>query len=219
MKLVLYGGGDADDNYELGLINISLTKKKFPKVVFIPSSSYEGEYDFHEFVDQFQSYGIDHFIYFPIDIPFDNTLLAEILQSDMIHLGGGNTYYFLRYLRRSGMLAHLKSFVKKGGVLSGLSAGGIIMTPNILTASYPYFDRDENDQNVKNLKALNLTHFEFFPHYRNSKRYEYELLEQSLRSINPIIASPDGHGIVIDNDSMIFHKKNYIFHRGKKIIF
>lgn len=218
MKLVFYGGGYAEENCELDQLHILLTKKENPRITFIPSSSYDGEYEYFDFVKQYKSYGVGRFLYFPIDIPFDQTMLNEILKSDIIFLGGGNTYYFLKHLRKNMMLRRLKDFVLRGGVLSGLSAGAIIMTPNIMTASYPSFDHDDNDENLKNLKSLDLVQFEFFPHYRNSKRYDKELLHQSKMTVFPIIASPDGHGVILENGSLTFHKKNYIFHQGKKLI-
>ena len=43
----------------------------------------------------------------------NKSFLEEVLKSDVIHLGGGNTYYFLKHLRKSKMLGVLKKYVKK----------------------------------------------------------------------------------------------------------
>ena len=217
MKLVFYGGGDAEDNEVLDQKLIALTEKKSPKVTYIPSCSYDGEVDFLDFVDRFTPYGVTQYILFPVDIPFDETLLRESLTSDIIYMDGGNTYYFLKWLRKSRMMPLLKRYLLNGGVLAGLSAGAILMTPNIETAGFPSFDRDENYDNIKNLKALNLVPFEFFPHYKSSRRYDAELLKYSKKNRNPIYASADGSGIIFDGEGIQFVGRNFVFDRGQKI--
>lgn len=217
MKLVLYGGGVEEDNAEIDAMALRLTGKKKPRIAYIPSCSYESEIDFGNFVKHFNKFfGLTQFIHFPIDIPFDRVLLNEVLNSDLIHLSGGNTYYFLKHLKRSGMLSRLREYVLKGGVLTGLSAGGIVMTPTITTASFPSFDCDENDENLKNLNSMGLVKFEFFPHYSNSKRYDQELLSYSKKLERPIYASTDTSGIIVEEESIKFFGRNYCFFRGRK---
>lgn len=219
MKLVLYGGGEASENYLLDKEAIQLTGKSYPKMTYIPSASFDGEIDFKDFIEQYSSFDLTQFIYFPIDLPFDKVLMMEAFKSDIIHLAGGNTFYFLYCLRKQGLLKELKSFVKRGGVLTGLSAGGIIMTPSISTAAFPSFDRDDNDVNLKNLKSLGLVSFDFFPHYRNSVRYEKALLSYSKKNSHPLIACPDGSGVVVDDKALKFVGKVSLFFQGKRIKF
>lgn len=219
MKLIFFGGGDEEDNYLLDkTLLTNIVNKRKPQMTFIPSSSYMSHLDFREFVNQYKRHKVQRFIHFPIDVGFTDVLKKEAFSSDIIHLSGGNTYYFLETLRRAKLLSELKSFVKSGGVLTGLSAGGIIMTNNIKTAGFPPFDRDENEDGVRNLKGLGLVNFEFFPHYRNSKRYDKYLIEHSKKIKAPIYASPDGAGIIVNNHEVIFSGKNYIFHKGEKVV-
>ena len=63
--------------------------------------------------------------------------------------GGGNTFYFIKHLRRSGIFNRLIEYANNGGILTGLSAGAIMTTPNIMTASFPPWDRDDNEDNVR----------------------------------------------------------------------
>ena len=88
---------------------------------------------------------------------------TTLLASDVIYLSGGNTYYFLHHLRRSGPIPVLREFVARGGVLAGLSAGAILMTPHIGLAGYPSFDRDENDVGLRNEASLALVDFALPP--------------------------------------------------------
>ena len=217
MKLVFYSGGHDFENNILDKTLIKLAGKN-PQITYIPSCSYLCDQDFREFVDQYEKYHIHNIINFPIDIEFTEVLKEEVFKSDIIHLSGGNTYYFLKHLRRTGMLGELKKFAKRGGILTGLSAGAIIMTKSIETAGFPEFDRDDNDENIKNLKAMGLVNFEFFPHYKNSKRYDKEITEYSKSTDRPLYACPDGSGIVVDNDMIKFIGKAYCFHQGRKFI-
>lgn len=219
MKLVFYSGGHGDENETLDENFSYLIERRNPKFTYIPSSSYQSESEFREIIKQYSIYGIKKFMLFPIDITFDETFLNEVLSSDVIFLGGGNTYFFLKTLRQKKLIPRLKKFVQEGGVLAGLSAGAILMTPNISTAGYPDFDRDDNDVNLRNLKGLRLVNFEFFPHYKNSPRYHKELLYQSSLTENPIYACPDGAGIILNHDMISFVGKVKLFYQGECVNF
>ena len=216
MKLVFYSGGDEKENLALDLDLRKLFDKENPKITYIPSCSLDGELEFSDFVSRYRKMGILRFQYCPIDIPQSDIFFKEALKSDMLYLSGGNTYYFLKHLKKSKLFHALGEYVKKGGILTGLSAGGILMTPNIQTAGYPSFDCDENEENITNLKSLNLVNFEFFPHYRNSKRYDGPLKKESARSPYPVYAIPDGSGIIVDGDSISFLGRAYGFYQGGK---
>ena len=217
MNLILYSGGYFKDNIELDKESIALTNKKNPSITYIPTQSYRGEIEFHQFVKHYKSFGIERFIYFPVDINLGETIMQEAFNSDIIYLSGGNTFYFLKYLKQSGAFLRLKRFVKEGGVLSGMSAGGIICTRNIRTAEMPAFDRDDNDEGLKNLKALSLVKFDFFPHYKNSKKYNDILILHSLTSKHPLYACRDGSGLVISNNSIKFVGETYLFYKGQSL--
>ena len=216
MKLVLYSGGTDEENIVLDKKLIELSGKKNPQITFVPSSSYFIESEFMEFASQFQKYRVNNLINFPVDVEYSEILKSEVLKSDIIYLGGGNTFYFLKHLRKSGFLRELRNFVKDGGILAGLSAGAIMMTNNIATASFPEFDRDDNDENIKNLKALNLVSFDFFPHYKNSLRYDNELIEHANKTQKKLYSCPDGSGIIIDEHKIEFIGKTFVFYKGEK---
>lgn len=217
MNLVFYGGGDAQDNKALDRGLMDMVGKSSPHMSFIPSQSYESEIDFGLFVKQYRRLGVKSFLHFPVDIRFDKILLEEVLNSDIIHLSGGNTFYFLKHLKRSGMLPRLRDFVKRGGILTGLSAGAIIMSPNITTASFPEFDRDDNDENLKDFRSLNLVQFEVFPHYSNSARYRAEMEKYSKKIPYPLYGCPNGSGILVKEGHLYFVGKVFKFEKGKTL--
>jgi dipeptidase E len=216
MKLVLYSGGDEKENKYLDKAFLELLGKKNPVVTFIPSSSYLSEQEFKSFVRHYSKFKITRFIHFPVDLPFDKIMFQEVMRSDAIHLGGGNTFYFLNSLRKSKLLPQLRAFVENGGILTGLSAGAILMTENIDMAAYPDFDRDENNVGLKNLQALDLVDFAFFPHFKNSSRYDAVFKKYSKLRNKIIYACPDGAGIVINDGELRFIGKTFAFSEGHK---
>jgi dipeptidase E len=119
-------------------------------------------------------------------------------------------------LRKAKLLKDLRTFVKQGGVLTGLSAGAILMTENIDMAGYPDFDRDENTVNLSNLSSLNLVDFAFFPHFKNSARYDVVFKRYSKLKQKIVYACPDGAGIVLNDDELRFIGKCYAFSDGHK---
>lgn len=216
MNLVFYSGGDEKENQTLDRSFLELLGKKNPVVTFIPSSSYLSEQEFKSFVRHYSKFKITRFIHFPVDVPFDKILFQEVMRSDAIHMAGGNTFYFLHSLRKAKLLPQLKTFAEKGGLLTGLSAGAIMMTENIEMAGYPEFDRDENVVNLKNLSSLNLVDFLFFPHFRNSARYDAVFKKYTRGTEKVIYACPDGAGIVVRDNETRFIGRCYAFSNGHK---
>jgi dipeptidase E len=144
--------------------------------------------------------------------------IASLLASDVVYLSGGNTFHFLAHLRRSCLFSALQTFADHGGVLAGLSAGAILTTPHIGLAAYPAFDRDENEVELPESRwgALDLVDFEFFPHYRTSRRYRDALLHYSRTSRFPVYACRDGSGIVVERDRLTAHGEVWLFDRGQE---
>ncbi len=119
MKLALYSGGHDFENREMDRNMLDIAGKRDPQVAFIPSSSYLSHLDFKDFVKQYRRFHIKRFLHFPIDAPYPDVLRQEVFNSDIIHLSGGNTFYFIKHLRKAKLLKELKAFVARGGVLTG----------------------------------------------------------------------------------------------------
>ena len=130
---------------------------------------------------------------------------------------GETLFYFLACLRRKKLMGKLRKFVKRGGILSGESAGAIIQTPNIGLAGYPKFDCDDNEVRLKNMSALKLVPFEFFPHYSGSKRYVEAFQAYTKRKKQHLYAVKDGSAIVVDGKNLYLLGDITCFFKGKKL--
>ena len=217
MRLVLYAGGHVTGNKRIHLALSKILGRKARSLTYIPSSHENGEYYFRRIRRRYAQYGFKKFRYFAVDSDFLMREMREAMKSDVIYLAGGNTFYFLKHLRESGFLERLARFAARGGVVAGLSAGAIIMTPTIELAGYPPPDADINEVKLKNLRALGLVDFEFLPHFSNSKQANTALFRYSRKTSHLIFAAPDGTGVVVNRGELQIFGPLYIFYRGKKV--
>lgn len=191
--------------------------KKARSLTYVPFSHENGLHFYNRIKKRYQRFGFKKFRYFACDSDFMMKEMNEALKSDVIYLAGGNTFYFLKHLRESGFLKKLQRFVKNGGVLAGLSAGAIIMTPHIHLAGYPPHEGDENEVRLKNLKGMNLVGFEFLPHYSQSAKTKQSIIKYSRRTKWPILACSDGSGIIVTGQNYQFIGEVTLFYRGKHL--
>lgn len=215
MKLVFYSGGSFEDNKLLNEALVSMFSD-LSHIMYIPSNSDGYEPYFQQFQSAFSDLGIKNINAFSADREFSAEQLENLLKSDAIFLSGGNTFYFLDTLKKKGLIEPLQGFVEQRGVLAGMSAGALIMTPNINTASIPSFDSDDNLVGLKELSALDLTHFEFSPHYLPLEAIDNELLNYSKTTDNPVIACTEGSGIVIQDEKLSLIGTATLFTQGQK---
>jgi dipeptidase E len=197
MKLVLYSGGNNRVNESLDLELLGLIKGRDPTMTYVPFTYYEHTSHYKNWKKYYGKYGVENFLYFAPNREYSKAHLAKVFTSDVIYLSSGNTFIFLNHLRKSGHIPAFKKFVKNGGILAGMSAGAIVMTPNIMTAQVPRADRDDNRLALKNYRAMSLVGFEFSPHYEWSRIHDEELKKYSLKTQAPIIGCDDGAGLVI----------------------
>ncbi len=152
--------------------------------------------------------------YQPVDIAKYNLDELEniLIKYDLIFVEGGNTFYLLKMIRRSGFDKIIKKLLNKGIVYVGLSAGSYVATPSIITATWSKRGFDRCD--VKNYQAMNLVPFLVKAHFNASKDCHYikkaKKLSKPVRFLNDdqaIIVSKgeyiligDGEGIVVNNE-------------------
>ncbi len=193
-------------------------------MTYVPYTAEGAQPFFRRFERRYRPFGGRHFQCIPADDPAlasDRSARREAIRrldaSDVIYLAGGNSFYFLLHLRKSGLLAPLRRFAERGGVLAGLSAGALLLTPTIDLAAYPAFDRDDNavGMDESRLAALGLVGFDFFPHYRASARYREALRRYSRKSGRALYACRDGSGVVVEGDCFTAHGDVWLFDRGR----
>lgn len=92
-------------------------------------------------------------------------ITATLKKNDFIYVTGGNTFFLLQELKRSGADKLILAEIAKKKLYIGESAGAVIMSPNI---SYiQSMDSAKKATNLTNYDALNLVDFSILPHYNN----------------------------------------------------
>lgn len=117
----------------------------------------------------------------------------ELHNYDGLHLSGGQTLHFLTLLREQKLVSQLRTFAHRGGVLAGVSAGAIILTPTIETAQYV---GDEFTDAPEDLTALGLVDFHFWPHYGDSDQGAADHQAQQLGAA--LHVARDGSGVIVE---------------------
>jgi dipeptidase E len=221
MNIVLYSGGQQKSNHILHKAVVKLAREKNKngtlQLTYIPFCSDNSSVFYDRAIRRYRSHGVERFFCLPVDQGLTRDEIKVTLSSDIIYLAGGNTFYFLHHLRKSGMLNHLRTFAKRGGVLAGLSAGGLIMSPTSKLAADPGLGPDENDVKLKDFSGLNFFPFEFSPHFLETPKQNEAHLAYSKKTPHPIFASSDGGGMVIRGHQYTVVGKGCFFYRGIKL--
>ncbi|WP_342572328.1 Type 1 glutamine amidotransferase-like domain-containing protein [Paenibacillus sp. FSL R5-0749] len=177
----------------------SLFHSEQPSIGYIPSCSDAERRYFEHTRRYYNQIGIDNIQYYDLDLQYEENTFGSIFECDAIHLSGGNTFYFLSLLQKRNVLGLLRSYVKSGGMLIGVSAGSILTTPTIEIAGYGE-DADENNVDLKDMKALGLVDFEFAPHWDGSEDALDSLREYTRVKRTVVYACQDGGGLVVDGE-------------------
>lgn len=131
------------------------------KVAFIPTAANVEPYSKDWLISQFgqlQRYGFYQIDI--VDIAADGVdWRARLADADVLWLSGGNTFYLLDQVRKTGFDKWLKTR-GRGKVYVGGSASTILMTPTIAMAD----GVDENTVGLKDLSGLSYVNFEINVH-------------------------------------------------------
>ncbi|HNS34130.1 MAG TPA: Type 1 glutamine amidotransferase-like domain-containing protein [bacterium] len=87
-----------------------------------------------------------------LDIEFENP--NKLKKFDVIYINGGNPFYLLHHLKKSGADKIIIHLANKRVIIVEISGGGVVLSPNINIVDY--FDKKANVVKLKDLTALNL---------------------------------------------------------------
>ena len=164
-KLLLTSAGF--ENPKIGGEFLKLIEKSVSevKVLFIPTASRTKEelYWVGESKKELIGVGIkeENIINFNLDREFDE---GELNKIEVIYVCGGNTFYLLHKIKEIGFENAIKKFILDGKVYVGVSAGSMVMGPDIDVSGIKV-DWDKNDVCLKDLTGLNFTDKRISPHY------------------------------------------------------
>jgi len=193
-KIFISGGGGIEESFLLDKQFVrSLTKRK---VLYIPLALNRDNIGFeacYDWIISALARHSDDFI--NITMLLDLAGYKKELNDDFdgIYIGGGNTYKLLQHIYNTGFDKKLTSFLRNGGLVYGGSAGAIILGKSIAIVS------EENDNDYKYNKGLSLIgNYSIMCHYNEAE--DDKILEFVKLYQSPVIALPEGSGLIIDKE-------------------
>jgi len=214
-KIVAIGGGELTTTPGTLKINqeiVRLTKKKHPKLLFIPTASQDSE----KYCEMMQKHfgkklGCKLSYLKLFKESYTKKELGElILKTDIIYVGGGNTLRMMRLWKKRGVDSLLKSAYKKGIVLCGLSAGANCWFKQATSDSMLY-SNPKNWDWIK-VRGLNLVNLTISPHHLTEKGRKKALIKIMKKTSGVAVALDDYCAIQIIGDKykiITSKKKDY----------
>ncbi|HEY40793.1 MAG TPA: type 1 glutamine amidotransferase-like domain-containing protein [Dehalococcoidia bacterium] len=198
-KLVLYSDQIPSISEKIDNELVTMLGKTNPIIGYIPSCADPQRKYYQERQAYYARLGMDLKVYFELDKEYHPELLEPLLSCDAIHLSGGNTYYFLHWLRRRNMMDTLVQYVAQGGVLIGVSAGSILMTPDITTSS---LCGDEINEGETDFSGMGLVSFAFVPHFGDRPTSLEDVKKYSQDKQMIVYAARDSGGVIVTEDKV-----------------
>lgn len=127
---------------------------------------------------------------------------------DICFVNGGNTFYLLDQMRKTGFDKALKKFLKNGGIYGGSSAGSIVAGINIEPSKN--LDDASLAQKLKSTKGLGLVNFVLLPHWGSENFKDLYLnnrLASAYKSKYPILLLGDDQYVVLKDNKLEIKKK------------
>ena len=139
------------------------------------------------------------------EIDIENKSRDELVDffkdKNIIHMEGGNTFYLLKIIKKSGFDKIIKDLLNHGLIYVGTSAGSSVVGMTIELSSHI-----PKGAKQKELVALGLVPFLIKAHYTPNKRKEYQKRIKDIKY--PVKFLMDGQGIFVDgNKCMLIGKK------------
>lgn len=105
--------------------------------------------------------------------------VREMLSNtDFVFVSGGNTFYLLQEMRKSGFDTEVRSFLENGGIYGGSSAGSVVAGPYIRLIEA--LDDPSDAPDLKDYKGLGLVDVMLFVHWGSEHfRERYEKMTKS----------------------------------------
>jgi len=144
-----------------------------------------------------------------MNISKDNNF-DDLAEFDIYYVCGGNTFYILDRIRKTGVDDILLKAIKKDKLYIGVSAGSIITAKNIKTANVGK-DGDRNLIGLKDISGFSIIPFHFYPHYDETKKEAveefYKTEQESIMALTDdqaIFVSDDKHDLIGDKGGLQF---------------
>lgn len=198
-RLVLYSDQVIAANQQVDLYLLQLLGTTNARIGYISSSTDPQRQYFIAKQKYYKQYSLELALYVELDVAYDSNLVDSLFACDAIHLSGGNTYYFLYWLQQRGLIERLQDYALHKGILIGVSAGAIIMTPEINSAQ---LCGDSPYAPLTNYQGLGLVDFTFVPHVQDTPEGYARMQAYANYQQKTLYGCHDGDGIVVTGETI-----------------
>lgn len=200
--LLAFHSDQLDSNQDLDRRLIQLLDSNEPRFAFVPSAPDTSRQYFADRKAYYAKLGVDLAVYCDLGGEYDESIVDQALSCDAIHLSGGNTFGFLAAIRRRDLGRGLTHYARSGGALIGVSAGAILMTPAIITAS---LCGDQDCWSTVDTTGLGLVGFDFIPHVSYIGDPQRVVSDYATQHPNRLVVGcSDGEGVLINHNRTEF---------------
>ncbi|WP_323589658.1 peptidase E [Aliarcobacter butzleri] len=164
------------------------TASKVEKVVFYVNSSKKALQKLGLIIDELD-----------ISTASNDEINSKLRNNDFIYITGGNTFFLLQELKKTGADKIIIDEINKGKLYIGESAGAIVTSANVEYAKR--MDDVKKAPNLIEFSGLNLVDFYVIPHYTNfpfEKTVE-KIIEDYSSKLNLSPISNKDAILVVDN--------------------
>lgn len=123
-------------------------------------------------------------------------IVNKLKNNDYIYVAGGNTFFLLQEMNRTGAGKLIKQQINLGKIFIGESAGAILLAPNIS------YSKDTDNPlaapQLNTYEALNIIDFYPVPHYKNPSLQEaVDMVISKYSAKLPLIPFSDTQAIFV----------------------
>lgn len=195
MKLLLTSAGLANEKIkDFFIAQFDTLENK--KACLIHTIRAESDWQWMAYYDQeLKNIGLE---YDAVNISADKNL-ANLPDYDIYYVCGGNTFYILDRMRKTNLDKVIIEKIQAGKFYIGVSAGAIIVGPDIEVAGIA--GADENDVNLSDLTGLQLTEHIITPHYTAEDEKEVRAFREKRKG-ESVIALTDEQAVFVEKGNI-----------------
>lgn len=178
-------------------------------VTFIPTAAIPDKLDFHIRYSKELLAKMGLIVYeLEISTASHSDIVKKLENNEYIYVAGGNTFFLLQEMNRTGTGNLIKTQINTGKLFIGESAGAILVAPDI------EYSKDTDNSlmapNLKSYDALNIVDFYPVPHYNDASLKEaVDIVISKYGTKLPLVPFSNSQAIlVIGKEKQIVSKKD-----------
>lgn len=131
--------------------------------------------------------------------------VSNFPEYDIYYSCGGNTFYILDRMRKTGMDKVLMQAITDGKLYIGVSAGSMLVGPDIsLSDAYGDDESDANDVGLRDLSGFGSVPYFIMPHYTEQYAQVAREFQKKISEDQSVVGLTDAQALfVTDNETLL----------------